>query len=700
MKLQSALIVNFRRLDSVEVHFEDDQTIFVGPNNSGKTSATTAFRCFLGRRDFKVHDFPLKLLDQIDRYDPEKFDAGNSQTHLPVMRLDLWFSIDVKNVEYSKVAPLISELDEDVANVGIGMTFAAPDPSGLWKEYTKTFPVEDGKSRPTLGQFLATEGNLRKHFVVSYHALKRRDAEVERIALAPNEGKKTVRSLIRVDFVDAQRNVQDDEETSRGSKLSAAFAAFYKANLQKAEAGVEAIKIIEENNTRLTAHYRGSFGGLMGILQKLGVPSANERELQIRSIQSAEEALRGTTDLFYIEKDKTQALPEAYNGLGFKNLVLMAIQMRDFQMQWIATKEDRPLCHLVFVEEPEVHLHAQVQQTFIANMWAILNELSDDEGLSPQLVITTHSSHVLNSVEFEKVRYFRRCRRQDECAQESPLLSISEVHNLRDFQAKSVNAGGAQMSAEEALNFLRKYMTLTHCDLMFADAAILIEGTAERLLLPAMIRKSAKGLERVYLTTLEVGGAYAHVFADLMAFLHIPYLVITDIDSVIASKEEGKKKSNKACCACEQGAVTSNAALKAFFAPKIQIEEFSKLERAEKTQLDGNRFVAFQMPVSVSYKGTAVTLHGRTLEEAFIYENIGECQAGRALAGVDIPEEAGEINKNIFELVRSSTFGKTEFALGIISKEEWKTPSYIEEGLDWLSERLGVKDKVPENNGA
>ncbi len=31
-------------------------------------------------------------------------------------------------------------------------------------------------------------------------------------------------------------------------------------------------------------------------------------------------------------------------------------------------------------------------------------------------------------------------------------------------------------------------MTLTRCDLLFADKAVLIEGTSERLLLPKMIQ--------------------------------------------------------------------------------------------------------------------------------------------------------------------------------------------------------------------
>src|SRR3546814_1335711 len=86
--------------------------------------------------------------------------------------------------------------------------------------------------------------------------------------------------------------------------------------------------------------------------------------------------------------------------------------------------------------------------------------------------------------------------------------------------------------------FLHQYLTLTLCDLFFADKAVLIEGTSERLLLPAMIRKTdaaAVGepqLGSQYLTVMEVGGAYAHRFFDLLAFLELRALIITDIDAV------------------------------------------------------------------------------------------------------------------------------------------------------------------------
>jgi hypothetical protein len=78
-------------------------------------------------------------------------------------------------------------------------------------------------------------------------------------------------------------------------------------------------------------------------------------------------------------------------------------------------------------------------------------------------------------------------------------------------------------------------LRLTHCDLFFADAIILVEGAAEKLLMPSMIEMSASRLRTICLTVLEVGGAYAHRFEGLLSFLRIPYLVITDLDSVAPS---------------------------------------------------------------------------------------------------------------------------------------------------------------------
>ena len=253
--------------------------------------------------------------------------------------------------------------------------------------------------------------------------------------MEPEEGKRLIKNLVQVKFVDAQRNITDDD-TNRSNRLSAAFAAYYRKNLKQAEHAADANKVIDDNNAQLTEHYETQFKPLVDLIQGLGVPSVNDRALRLVSSLSPETALRGSTELMYVDAKHQHELPELYNGLGFKNLIYMAIQARHFHSQWLMTAENRPLCLLIFIEEPEVHLHAQVQQTFIANVWNVISDSAkavNQAGLVPQLVVTTHSSHILEAVDFEKVRYFQRCHLIGE-ASHGGIRNASHVLSLRKFQ--------------------------------------------------------------------------------------------------------------------------------------------------------------------------------------------------------------------------------------------------------------------------
>ena len=112
------------------------------------------------------------------------------------------------------------------------------------------------------------------------------------------------------------------------------------------------------------------------------------------------------------------------------------------------------------------------------------------------------------------------------------------------------------------MNFIKKYLTLSRCDLFFADKIIFVEGASERLLLPDMIEKSNKDglfdsqkykLPAQYYALIEIGGAYAYKFIPFVNFLGIPCLILTDIDSMI----DGRTKSF-----VSTGLTTSNATIK------------------------------------------------------------------------------------------------------------------------------------------
>ncbi|MHC9083781.1 ATP-dependent nuclease [Luteimonas sp. RIT-PG2_3] len=683
MQLSSVAIRNFRRLEDVEIDVEGQKTIFVGPNNSGKTSATAIFRCFLGGRDFRVHDFSVSRMA-----DFETFASTGEAVHLPEITLDLWFSIDPDTIAYGQIFSLLPNL-ADLNRIGCRLTLCVADPPKLLAAYHTAYPSgEDGVRGKTLGQYLAMDSNLARSTTVRISSMELREDEEGKTSthvttIDPEEGRRLLKQLVRVEFVDAQRNINDDDN-SRSNRLSSAFAAFYRKNLEDAGPAAAAHKVIDANNERLTDHYKTQFAPLINLIKGLGVPSVNDRDLRIISSLSPETALKGNTELLYVDPTRKHELPELYNGLGFKNLIYMAVQVRHFHSQWVATPHNRPLCLLVFIEEPEVHLHAQVQQTFITNIWKVIEDSANASGepsLVPQLVVTTHSSHILDAVDFETVRYFQRCYAPNE---ENPtgIRNVSDVRSLRAFQPEGDVIDGKAVSTDDAIAFLKRYLRLTHCDLFFADAAILVEGAAEKLLLPMMIEKSAQELRKSYLTVLEVGGAYAHRFEGLLSFLRIPYLVITDLDSVMPD-------GNGAACRGDTiQAKTSNASLKTMLG-KTTIAELIGMTPDEKINAEKDRCIAFQVDVAVEEKGNQLAMRPRTLEEAFAYENYALLRAGTITIGKVVPDNLQDAYQTIYDRIRSDAFKKTDFAMSLLDGQiDWVTPAYIAAGLSWLETKL------------
>jgi len=239
----------------------------------------------------------------------------------------------------------------------------------------------------------------------------------------------------------------------------------------------------------------------------------------------------------------------------------------------------------------------------------------------------------------------------------------SGVKDLRE------GLGGGSKDDQE---FLHKYMTLTRCDLLFADKGVLIEGPTERLLLPKMIEKidedQSEGakLGSQYLTVMEVGGAYAHIFYRLIDFLELRTLIITDIDTVDSN-------NNRKKCKVSEGTHSSNACINNWFSgdkdtdpPKDEI-----FQKEEKDKIVKYRRLAFEIPHK---EGEAC---GRSFEDAFMLENTelfsidGETPQERE-------EQAWQAAKKI---------DKTDFALKYaINETDWNVPRYIEEGLRWLAQ--------------
>ncbi|HBM7634855.1 TPA: TOPRIM nucleotidyl transferase/hydrolase domain-containing protein, partial [Citrobacter freundii] len=341
------------------------------------------------------------------------------------------------------------------------------------------------------------------------------------------------------------------------------------------------------------------------------------------------------------------------------------------------------------IEEPEAHLHAQVQQVFIKQAYGVLrkhDKLKDSSRLQTQLIISTHSSHLTHEAEFSSLRYFRRLP----ALAQSGAVPLTSVINLSEvFDGK-----------DKTERFVKRYLKATHCDLFFADGAILVEGPAERILVPHFVREreAYAYLKRSYITWLEIGGSHAHRLKNLIEHLGLNTLIITDIDA--------KDGTTNAAVVPKRGMGqrARNETVKTWLPKEESFDALLDMESERKVLAEPGGYairVAYQTPIFMPFKSEeALEAVANTFEDALVYENPG------LFANLDgygliakfreaLKESAdlSELARKIFEALKNGT--KAEFALDVLFSEEierLKVPQYIDEGLVWLAEQLKRKE--------
>ncbi|MFW5332464.1 AAA family ATPase [Hydrogenophaga sp. ZJX-1] len=772
MKLQAYRLQNYRRLRDVVIELDDEISIFVGANNSGKTSAVQGLYSMLRgeAKKLELFDFSAALWAEIDAIGKTAPGDEDAPKRLPSILLDLWFRVGEDDL--ATAMSLLPSTEWDGKCVGIRVAFEPRDAYELVRKFhelhekannaaialaarrktggepaaevgadTVEVMAEASEYKPwpeSLTKYLTKE--LSKEYTFRYYVLDERafdgyltkEADYEPLLLGKEPGGAAIlKSLVRVDFLRAQRHLDDPDAGSsdRAESLSRRLSRFYHRNLEKRGDDHAALKALDTSEKELNFHLKEVFSDTLKRLAKLGYPGVNNPEIVIRAALDPTTVLGQDAKVHYvIPGAATTQLPDSYNGLGFKNLVYMVVELLDLHEQWKAEEDKRAPLHLVFIEEPEAHLHAQIQQVFIRNVLRLLEDANDHATFfHTQLVITTHSPHILYERGFSPIRYFRRVSDQ--------LDHHTDVRNLSLFKT-----GAADAPARE---FLQRYLKLTHCDLFFSDAVILVEGNVERLLLPAMIESAAKRLRSSALTILEVGGAFAHRFQELIAFVGLTTLVITDLDSVTVKTDAekaaaqgagaegaidgddedddlkpfeleddneaepgGKKKSKKrgsTCHAHVEGAVTSNQTLISWIPKKRSVAELWDVTAEQKTLslAEGSSAevrVAYQTKVSVTVGSATAQLCGRTLEEAFGLENADWCQAeANRAVGLKLkraPSSPEELAEKLHDRVVGKNFDKTRFALEVLASgplNGWKVPTYIAEGLAWLEAKVAYE---------
>lgn len=256
--LHTYCLKNYRRLREARIELDNEFSIFVGSNNSGKTSATHAIQAFTAgsKGSFSLFDFSSSCWGEFDRLG-EGMENGDEPPDLPSMSLDLWF--EVAAADLYLVIPLLPSTAWEGTQVGIRIEFGARDPVGVLDRFRAARslslanaaalePREGERYIPwpkSLTDYLKEE--LPREFELRYFVLDRARFDGMPVAAGDhvpshlgNEpgGAALLKSLLKVDHLSAQRHLADPSTgigpgAGRSEDLSRRLSRFYKRNLEQ-----------------------------------------------------------------------------------------------------------------------------------------------------------------------------------------------------------------------------------------------------------------------------------------------------------------------------------------------------------------------------------------------------------------------------------------------------------------------------------
>ena len=744
----------------------EKETILVGANNSGKTSAMEALILFLKQgysKKINTSDFTLTnwpeineigenwvINEEVDlKQDSELVQLGECKFpnlyleywrgYLPA--LDIWFDARDSEIQYiSHLIPTLAWSSSESLGVRLILEPAINNHQqieSLYKDFRSAYSAveetlnaaraknkgEGKETKPpklwpqSLREFLDEE--LHKYFSLSIYLLdpkqiqdpdngQARPQKLRENAIPVRDD--ALKGLLKVDVIHAQRGFSDVHSTGgdKSISLSSQFRNYYEAHLNPnelpSEDDIEALSVINEAKDAFNHTLKSSFGPAIAELENLGYPGSGFGNPSI-SINCDVDPIEGISHKsavqFSLGADESGSmsldLPEKYNGLGYQNLIWMVFELIRFRDQWMRRGKAKkrlendevvvePL-HLVLIEEPEAYLHVQVQQVFINNSYEVLRKnpkLGELDKYITQMVVSTHSSHISHEVEFSKLRYFKR----------NFTKSESKVP-----YAELVNLSSTFGDEDKTPKFVTRYLKASHCDLFFADAVILVEGPAERMLIPYFIKKNFPELRKRYITILEIGGSHAHTLRPLIETLGIYCLVITDLDS---KTDPEKGKGIKIQPEFGKKYKTGNDTLSKW-CPATYALDHLLCSVINKESANGLVRVAYQFHISTVFNAESseiVSAIPYTFEDALVLSNINlirnlENTKGllakmqNALDKEDIHSAAKSMFDDLGESAKKAEMAVELFYLE--DPEELMPPNYISEALEWLQDKLGDK---------
>ena len=693
MKIKSISISGYRQFKNITVNMEDEITIIAGANNSGKTSLVELFNIVFGKtkRKFCCDDLSIKDCNEwSDKVFPLIKKSFNDEKEKETTISKVLDSIFPFNDNSEKILmPSIEikiqidykEDTDDIRNFADYLMDLDPNSHSFYFIYKYSISKDTFKNNLELNykkfnsRFSKLEDNddekvirVIKDMIVSLYFESSKetvfftDKNYKNDVIIENE---VFKQLFNYRNIMASRKL-DDESSDKTKTLSK---------------NVIDIAIDDDNWEKLTSNLPDE---IIQLLQKEEIQKiVRKTSLDILrdTMRSIEKTNGGNTGNIILDmnitesriqslfKDITTAkfqsedfyLKESSQGLGYSNLIYIILQLEKYKnsIKGGEKSADQNLINFFVIEEPEAHMHPQMQNVFTKYLFDYFKDKKNMQGF-----ITTHSSEVIRSAKMEQLRVLRHIS-----------LFECKLFDLHDFSNK------LPTNLKEFYNLLYE---INFSDIIFADKIIMYEGDTEKMLIKSLLNlKEFNMLSSQYLSFVQVGGAYAYNYKSIIELLKIKTIIITDLDYNIEANDINKIKDS----------TTTNATLNSFY-NEFFSKKNPKIGELYNWKSSGNIIMSNDL-IYLAFQ-SEVDGYARTLEEAmlsklydiktFEKKSIVEWKELRKKDKLKytIPYEVDSCN--LRDIVLHTSSGKTNFMYSVIinKMEEKMLPDYIKKALLWL----------------
>lgn len=664
MYIQKIHIKNYRNFNDFEMEFHEGLNVIVGANNSGKTGLLSAIYLLNASSNISIDDFNKNNLVQFKTLyneDAPKIEITYFINH--------FINEDDEDESIIKLIPFLGFKEVDA------MRLASEDKKKYFiKAIVKAVYELDekyiGEYRKAVSEIDTFEDFMLrlKRFVSEHYKWHYTNGVSDLQAES-----KAATSIFDIRYIEAERTAAEVEKETRRE-----IDSFARDNNNATEIDRFKSKVSED----LRAILKPSIDKLTNLFDSeqndIGLQKGNV------AIKPSVQANVSIPDAFITEVKDTKSefiVPIDHNGLGYNNLIniYMLIKLKELQVG----KDFRILC----LEEPEAHLHPAMQY----KLFKYLKKLDAEKKLNQQIFVTTHSSNIsaVAGIDNMFMMAYNRSIAPQDCINQSLELQFKDE--------------GEKKQKSEAKKHLAKFLDVTRSDMLFADKVILVEGIAERLLLPYFMEKCGYAYEDEHVSIVEIGGKHFEHFVELFNgnALKKKVLCITDKDFSWINDEE-KFKTWKSY---SEDKPTHIEKLR----KRFTFDEFKIITQ----NCGGRTFEDELFLANCKNIHTATALLKMALPES-LQTTIESCKLDIAKLQEQLPSIDGrsksviqkyvnsyknridqeEQNKEFYEILAFAEIflhyaknKKGDMALSILTEAEslsLNVPSYIKKGIEWL----------------